>query len=337
METNNLNKSAVQLQNTSFFWVRGFNYQPGYGSETGGYEDGTGWAIWGNLRIDVIERELAHGLELFPEMTALRIWLPYPVYLAQSKQFLTDFSKFIQVIGKLKLRTMVVLFNAWHGNPSFGGFRPESFTRMTPENLQRTFRFADDLLERHAGDERIFAWDLCNEPNNRLDVYLPWLQRLHDHIRERKEKNCLTIGVDTTQKGIKEAKRIAPLCDVISEHPYLIFNNAPEKRLRGNFDNLVRYANETGKPLLVSETGWGSLSDKKRVESLRIELSNCVDHKAGFLIHALNHSLVAELHRPEHGPVSIPGYMACIEKDGSLRPGHGIIRDYLRASNNSNF
>jgi hypothetical protein len=118
---------------------------------------------------------------------------------------------------------------------------------------------------------------------------------------------------------------------VISEHPYFIYNNAPAERFRNNFDDLIRYVNETGKPLLVTETGWGSLSDSTRVESLHVELSNCVDHKAGFLIHALNHSLVADLHRPEYGPVSSPGYMACIEEDGSLRPGHEIIRDYLKA------
>ncbi|KAA6324203.1 hypothetical protein EZS27_026442 [termite gut metagenome] len=313
-----------------FFWVRGFNYQPGYDDGTGGYGDGTSWSIWKNFKIDVIERELSRGVELFPEMTALRIWLPYQAYLSQPKQFLKDFSKFIQVIGKLKLRTMIVLFNAWHGNPFFGGFRPESFKSLSLEDLKRTFRFADDLLDRHSGDERIFAWDLCNEPSQ-LDIYLPWLQGLHDHIRSRREKNCLTIGVDATQTSVEVTKCVEPLCDIISEHPYLIFNNAPAERYRNNFDDLIRYVNETDKSLLVTETGWGDLSDSKRVESLHIELSNCVEHKAGFLIHALNHSLVSDLHRPEYGPVGGAGYMACIEKNGSLRPGHEMIRDYLKA------
>ncbi|GHT20382.1 hypothetical protein FACS1894189_9240 [Planctomycetales bacterium] len=55
----------VELKNTSFSWVRGFNYQPGYGDDTGGYEDGTGWSIWRDLRTDIIEKELTLGRAVF--------------------------------------------------------------------------------------------------------------------------------------------------------------------------------------------------------------------------------------------------------------------------------
>jgi hypothetical protein len=81
---------------------------------------------------------------------------------------------------------------------------------------------------------------------------------------------------------------------------------------------------------LVPEVGWGDLIDAKRIEKLQIELSAINERQIGWLIHALCHSPVADLHCPEYGPVRGPGYMACIEPDGSLRPGHEIIRDFLK-------
>jgi len=41
--------------------------------------------------------------------------------------------------------------------------------------------------------------------------------------------------------------------------------------------------------------------------------------------HMLNHSLVADGHRAEYGVVSEAGFMGCIEADGALRAGHGVI------------
>ena len=33
-------------------------------------------------------------------------------------------------------------------------------------------------------------------------------------------------------------------------------------------------------------------------------------------------------HRPEDGPLGKAGYMAFIEADGSLRPGHGVFNEF---------
>jgi endo-1,4-beta-mannosidase len=266
-------------------------------------------------------------------MTAVRIWLPYNVYLVQPKKFLKDFARFINVIGELKLKAMVVLFNAWHGSPDFGGFRYESFPRMTKEALNGTFRFTDALLDRYAADERIFAWDLCNEPDTsgKTEVYQPWLTNLYNHIKTRKEKTWLTVGTFT----IGALKTLAPITDVLSIHPYCnpSGDSKPNPDAHNNWvGQLIAVANEAGKPAVASETGWGvGADDAARAERLHIELGACVNHKAGFMVHALYHSPVADIHRPEYGPITGPGYMACIERDGSLRPGHEMIREYLRA------
>ena len=48
----------------------------------------------------------------------------------------------------------------------------------------------------------------------------------------------------------------------------------------------------------------------------------------GWLAYVLHHSLIADAHRLEFGPVGGPGNLAFIEADGSLRPGHEIFNAY---------
>jgi hypothetical protein len=341
-ESEKKTETTPQLKNTSFSWVRGFNYQPGYSSGNGGYDDGTGWSIWHDLKIDIIERELSRGKELFPDMTAVRLWLPYNVYLAQPKKFLEDFSKFIDVVGKVKLRAMIVLFNAWHGKPDFGGFYQGLFQSLTQEQLDRTFKFVEDILDRHGEDERIYAWDLCNEPDGgsvSLDLYYPWLKQLHDRIKSRKEKTVLTIS---NCAGLKAVKKYEPLSDILGPHPYFMsrkpdnYSQNPKDYddkvagYKNNLDNYVKFANEINKPMIASEIGWGDLIDGKRIDKLQVELSSVNERKIGWMILALCHSPVADLHHPEYGPIQGGLYMGCIEPDGSLRPGHEIIRDFLK-------
>ncbi|GHT23308.1 hypothetical protein FACS189419_07100 [Planctomycetales bacterium] len=333
-------KPVEQLKNTDFSWVRGFNYQPGYGDETGGYEDGTGWSIWWDLRTSVIERELTRGKELFPAMNTVRIWLSYNVYLAQPKKFLEDFSKYIRIISKLKLRVMIVVFNAWYSTPNWDGFRKESFSRLTKEQLDKTFKFADDLLDRHGEDPAVYAWDLCNEPDLWItfDAYSPWLKRLYGHIKSRKEKTVLTVSSCVGTAALKEYE---PISDVISIHPYFQLAKSNfanemkeyEEKVKGyqnKLNDMIQIANSVNKPMIATEIGWGDVDDAKRIEKLHVELSSVNDRKIGFMVHALAHSPVADLHRPETGPIVESGYMACVESDGSIRPGHEAVNSYLK-------
>jgi len=54
--------------------------------------------------------------------------------------------------------------------------------------------------------------------------------------------------------------------------------------------------------------------------------------KVGWTYHAMWESPVADLHRIEFGtpgPNTAGGYMGCINRDGSLRPHHGAINDFM--------
>jgi hypothetical protein len=90
----------------------------------------------------------------------------------------------------------------------------------------------------------------------------------------------------------------------------------------------VDFAAKLKKPLLATETCWGALDDGKRVEIIRYTLAQLKKRRIGWLVYLLHHSLIADAHRPEFGPVSAPGNLAFIEADGSLRPGHEVFNEF---------
>jgi len=321
----------VILKNQDFAWVRGFNYQPGYSGDSGGYDYGTAWDIWRNLRLDIIERQLSRAVELYPKMTALRIWLPYNIWLAQPKKFMKDLTGYIGIIRKLKLRAMAMMFNAWHGTPDFGGFRRETFVALKPEQLKKTFAFADELLKRFGDDPTVFSWDLCNEPElpDIFEPYFVWLDNLYAHIKEKYPKSVLTVGVT----DVPSLKRVEKISDVFGPRLYMIpesNNKADVSKYKKWTNNIFAYINSTGKPVINTETGWPRGDDgKARAEDgLRNELGWMNACGAGWLIHALYESPVADIHRSSDGPKGV-GWMSCINKDGTIREGHEIINDFL--------
>ena len=83
-----------------------------------------------------------------------------------------------------------------------------------------------------------------------------------------------------------------------------------------------------GLPVVATETCWGSLDDAKRVEIIRYALGELKKSKVGWLAYLLHHSLIAEAHRGEFGPVGEPGNLSFIEADGSLRAGHDVFNQF---------
>ena len=93
-------------------------------------------------------------------------------------------------------------------------------------------------------------------------------------------------------------------------------------------DDYVAFAASVNKPLLATETCWGSTDDAKRVEIVRCTLTQLKQRNIGWLVYLLHHSLIADAHRAEFGPLSAPGNLAFIEADGSLRPGHEVFNEF---------
>jgi endo-1,4-beta-mannosidase len=287
----------------------------------------------------VIDRELGLGKEYFPGINAIRLWLSWNSFLRDPKRFARDFDKTLAVADKYGLAVMPVLFNRWHDKVlDYGGIYIDHFLpRVSWVQAPKMFDpFMEAIVGGHRGDPRILAWDLCNEPYSYscpreqipqiVEAETAWLQGLYDKCKELGAQAPITVGI---HPGVPP-EMVNKISDVLSIHPYWVHNspNANREAYEKKLDDEVAYARQVGKPILATECCWGSLDDKVRVESIRYTLTQLKKRGIGWLVYLLHHSLIADAHRPEFGPVGFPGYLGFIEANGSLRPGHDVFNEF---------
>jgi hypothetical protein len=264
------------------------------------------------------------------------------------------------------LQVVPVLFNRWR-DPlcDFGGVSLEHIVpglgpHVTPQSFTSTSadvaywssdgvfgKYLREVVGGHARDDRILAWDICNEPffgpyledESSLirDAELGWLTWCRGVCKDVGAIQPLTIGNLAHLRAIEITE---PLSDFISFHPYY---RPPEQDEVGNMamsakatfeqhlDDVARFATAHDKPLLASETVWGAMDDDDHVAIMRYTLGQLAEREIGFIVHALHHSLVADLHSAQFGPVGIPGRLEFINADGTLRRGHEAFNEFAPA------
>jgi endo-1,4-beta-mannosidase len=317
--------------NQTYSHIRGFNYQPSWGS--------CGLETFGPaFDARVVATEMQRGKRHFPGINTLRIWLSHQAFLRYgAAAFLPRLEAMLAAGDALGLKFVVTLFNGWHSWPPFGGITREQVGEWAGAAPATDVfgPYVDTVVGAHARDPRVLLWDLCNEPMNSTlspddqAVILGWLKRMGERVRASGAAAPLCIGA---VPDLAQIKMLEPLCDVVTWHPYYVWNawiGTPERFLK-DLDDTLAFIHSTGKPMLVTETGWGAMDDAKRAEVLRVELGALHDRGVGFLVHLLHHTLVADGHRPEYGPMSSAGYMACIEADGTLRKYHDVFNDFTK-------
>lgn len=165
----------------------------------------------------------------------------------------------------------------------------------------------------------ILAWDICNEPfNSSCEHMEPFLENTYHLAKALGVKQALGISVSAS---LIQVKKVEPFSDVLMIHPYFAAENK-------GLAEIVTFAFDRGKPLLATELCWGNIDDTERARMIKSDLDVMKSFNLGFLPHAAYESRVADLHRPDWGPLSSAGYMAFINRDGSLRQGHQIFNDY---------
>jgi len=319
---------------TDYSQIRGFNYQPSWGS--------TGFEIWRNFDAERMGHEIALGKAYFPGMNGIRLWLSHDAWLRNPRRFEAAFDTALGTAATHGLVVMPVLFNRWHcATLDYGGIYIDHFLPKTSwvQGRDQPAAFAEAIIGKHAADQRIFAWDLCNEPfsyncsprdiSEIVNAEYASLERLYRIAKRCGARAPVTVGIHPGH-GLDGIRQIEPISDILSIHPYwtcdspLHDKGAYEKSL----DDYVRFAASAGKPLLATETCWGATDDAKRVEIIKYTLGQLKKRGIGWLAYLLHHSLVADAHRIEFGPLSAPGNLAFIEADGRLRPGHDVFNEY---------
>lgn len=327
LEISRIDSRGATIMN-DYSHVRGFNYQPSYGSH--------GLETWGDtFNLDLVKKELSRGRRYFPGMNTIRLWLSYDAYIRQPEAMPRRFHRVIDLAGELGVRFIPTLFNGWHSCPDFGGISVEmiGYWGAAAHFADAFVPYIDAIVKPHAGDDRILLWDLCNEPFNNAEcdtskkVILEWLERVHHRCKDCDAAARLAVGSVPSMDSIR---LLDPLSDVITFHPYFAWNAwvSTPLQFESFLDEAVAFGKSVAKPMLATETGWGALDDKKRSEVLAVELGALSKRGLGFCAHLLHHTLVADGHRPEYGPISLAGYMAFVEKDGSLRPHHDVFNAF---------
>jgi len=321
-----------RMPDSSWAAVRGFNYQPSYGS--------SGLELWQKFDARIIQTELERGKRYFPKINGLRWWQSWDAFRRDPQAYARHFDTTLELAEKVGCRVMPCLFNRWHDNAlDYGGvyidhFLPQASWVQRPKMFDE---FLAALVGRHKDDPRILAWDLCNEPyaySMPREKMLPqiveaetaWLKAMHDRCKALGAQAPITVGI---HPGVP-LELVEPICDVLSIHPYWTHHNpkATKEAYIATLDRDVTFALKVGKPLLSTECCWGSTDDAVRVDSMRFTLAELKKRNIGWLVYLLHHSLIADAHRPEFGPLSSPGNLAFIEADGSLRPGHAAYNEY---------
>ncbi len=314
--------------------IKGFNYQPSWGS--------SGFEIWRNFDLERMGHELTHGKAYFPGMNAIRLWLTHDAWVRNPARFEAAFEKALGLAETHNLRVMPVLFNRWHdGALDYGGIYLDHFLKNVSwvQNSDRPGEFASAIVGAHAADPRILAWDLCNEPFSYncppqsipevVSAEFAWLERMYRIVKGCGALAPVTVGIHAGH-GLDGIRQIEPISDILSIHPYWTCDSPVQSKdaYEKSLDDYVRFAAQIGKPLIATETCWGATDDAKRVEIIRYTLGELKKRGIGWLVYLLHHSLVADAHRLEFGPLSAPGNLAFIEADGRLRPGHEVFNEF---------
>lgn len=337
--------------------IHGFNYDGSWGTSA--------LDLWQHHDHGLMAVEIARGKRYFPGWNVARWWLSEQAFQRNPDRFLANFDAGLSIFAQHDIRVIPLLFNRWRDPVcDFGGVALEhivpSLSNMGARGAPVIFDFDERpsrplaLIERlhlsyleavvgaHINDQRIFGWDLCNEPLMGPYVADPdspvraaemrWLIWAYRTCKRLGASQPLTVG---NYRNVTAEELTEPISDFISIHPYYMWNAAnagmppaSKEEYEAYLDGRVTFAQEKGKELLATETVWGAVDDAQHVEVMRYTLGALKERGIGFIVHALQHSLVADLHYPEYGPVGWPEVLHFVNPDGSLRAGHEAFNDY---------
>ncbi len=204
------------------------------------------WDKWNSVQM---EQELRMARDQLG-INAVRILLPYDVSGDGNvdEDLLRKLREMSHIAGTLDLRLIVTLFDFHDNFPSAGSSSEE-----------RQKRYLARLIGNFRGDERIFAWDIHNEPdhydtwkNGHAPQVLSWLGRMADEVHRLAPHHLVTVGMgryDNLWQPGPDGRRVIDYSDFISIH---IYNSADAVR---QLDELRK---RTDKPIVIQEFGWPS-------------------------------------------------------------------------------
>lgn len=279
-------------------------------------------------------------------MNTIRLWLSYDAFRYEENRQADNFETALKICDKYDCKVIVCLFNCWHDDVMDNGGIYHA--QMIPgsiwcsnENMYDSF--FDKMVKAHKTDERILVWDICNEPysfgTNRqykelMEPYeTEWLKKMCDKCHNIGVVQPCGISHYANSLNCGAIEKTADFTDIFLIHPYYFYSDDDVKNLScEGFDKLlesaVKVSEKYNKPLLTTETCWGSRNDKIRGEIIKRTLSAHKKANIGYIAHALHWSHFADLHDDNEGPLSFPGNLMFITKDEKIRKYHEIFNEF---------
>ncbi len=220
---------------------------------------------------ETIDRELSWAAGI--GMNAMRVYLHDLLWEADAAGFADRIDRYLEIAASHGIDTMFVLFDdCWNREFALGPQpAPKPSTHNSgwvqspgvhvvndPSQWDRLERYTTGLMARYATDERVFAWDLYNEPGNgeagddaftkdlQIDRSLPLLEAVFDWARSVESiTQPLTCGLWNFDDKFANLNRFQmENSDITSFHCYL----PPQPMI----ERLLTVA-RPGRPLICTE------------------------------------------------------------------------------------
>lgn len=233
---------------------------------------------------------------------------------------------------------MPVLYNRWIDyDYNFGDLHLSEVlqSKVSKEHLGYVY----DFIYPFRFDSRILMWDLCNEPCHYPDICKNpiieqafrdreaafWTEIFHT-AKKAEPTQPITIGFGGSTSF--NPPELYDLVDVISFHPYMEWRN---DGFKNHVDSYIALANDKNKPLICTETVQGSLSDLTRKACIENSIGTLKQSNIGWYAFQLCEGEMVSARRDRTDANSVPndrGYFSFVYKDGSIRKGHEVIKDF---------
>jgi hypothetical protein len=323
----------MELKRQDYRNIRGFNYVPSYSFILNDTMDHFDEQVW--------DREFGYAQML--NANSLRIWVSHVSYHRDPARFIRNFEIALRLAEKYGLTIMPVLYNRWvDANYPFGALELPHALAANDEHAEH-IKYVRNFVSAFRYDPRIIMWDVCNEPYGYFYIDDPdikrdlrkretvFFKRIFDAVRDAKPVQPVTIGLcePLSMNDID----IFAYEDVISCHPYTCWQDGQYEKI---LDDFIEVANKLDKPLLVTETCSGSLNDSTRKEIIEKCLGTLLRKGIGWYAWMLCAGEMVSGRRDRtdnNAPPGDRGYLAFVLENGSIRPGHEIVRELNKQRN----
>lgn len=216
-------------------WPRGANFQPSSAiNQLEMFQKDT-------YDPETISRELGWARDL--GFNTMRVYLHHILWTTDKDGFKSRLNDYLRISTSMGIKTILVFFDdCWNddyapgkqpdpktGDHNSGWVRdPGTMIYSNPDTMRVLEAYVKDVIRTFKEDERVFAWDLYNEPGNQksFNKSMPLLKAVFEWARSVNPSQPITVGVWNMDDQFKELNQFQiENSDIITYHNYSYIDN----------------------------------------------------------------------------------------------------------------